>query len=181
MKLYLNTKTGKYYVASWSCKITEGKLNYFEQGKGWQKVSVKFVKEIEVEINKPETYLESWEIYKVYGRNVLKEVIENNAEYWKDNYCLIVSAGEKACKLYDQFQEYFKVNILRFVDFTLLYFGVFSFDIIKFDTYISNQFGYDINKLVSLKEFIRITFGNEQVKCIENLIDFYEYTKPELI
>ncbi len=63
----------------------------------------------------------------------------------------------------------------------MLYFGVFSFDIIKFDTYISNQFGYDINKLVSLKEFIRITFGNEQVKCIENLIDFYEYTKPELI
>ncbi len=177
MKIYYNSKDKIYIPHEWSVEIKNNKLVYFIYGKGYVKTNMKYIQEMEVEINEPGNYVQRWKIYSKYGKQVLKKSLPNNAECWKSSIVTLTTGGEKACKLFDQFKTYFQLNISAFVDWRLAGFGLFSFDIVKFDGYISNKFGYDINKLVSLQEFIRITFGPDQVKCIENLIDFYEYIK----
>jgi hypothetical protein len=177
MKIYYNKKDGIYIPADWNVEIKNDKLVYSIYGKGYVKTSMKFIEELEIDLKPVNNYTEAWIIYSKYGKDVLKKLIPNNAEYWKDSYCFITSAGEKACKLFDQFKEYFEKDISFFIDIKLRCLGYLVFDITEFEKYILNKFEYYNGTIISLKDFIKLTFGQEQVTCIENLIDLSNYIK----
>jgi hypothetical protein len=179
MKIYYNSKDNSYIPDSFGTEIKGKNLMYFIYGKGYVKVNLKYIQELNIDIIEPKTYLESWEIYSKYGKEVLKKVIIQNAECWQDSYCFLVSAGERACKLFDQFNIYFNKDVYNFIDSKLRCLGFISFDIIEFDWYISKQFDYDVNKNISLSDFIKLTFSKDHAECINNLIDIYDYIKLE--
>lgn len=77
---------------------------------------------------------------------------------------------EKYMIKYDrQFHKYFDVHLNKFIELLVLY-GIWDFDISKFDDYMVKKYNYKIKKDGSLKQFLKKKFGQETVNLIQKLI-----------
>ncbi len=81
----------------------------------------------------------------------------------------MIELTEGLSKYDKKFREVFELELVDFLD-SLIFCGIFSFDIIKFDKYMQGR-GYDIRKHGSLKEYISKNYGEKAVKLIEELIN----------
>jgi len=70
-----------------------------------------------------------------------------------------------------EFKGTFGVDLSVFVDKRLIIFGIFGFDIIKFDDYMKLR-GYDIERDGSLNDYVLKRYGKKAVDLVLNLIEY---------
>jgi len=79
---------------------------------------------------------------------------------------------KRRLEIYEKrFRELFNIPMNMFYNGFLIAFGNYSIDIIRLDDYMKRHRGYKEEKHGSLKDFIKLQYGEEASKLIEEVLD----------
>lgn len=112
------------------------------------------------------TWQELKEVINKYGLSVAKSIYDPYDCCFSHKYRLALIKMPSEAEI---FKKCFLKNWEDFLDFKLLVFGLASFDIIQFDQFLHNEFGYTEEKHGSILDFLKKEFPNEfedLEKCI---------------
>ncbi len=131
---------------------------------GWKKADLKdWVGEIIPDLQKPFTDEQFREYAKQYGVIVAQEFLDC-CSYYKPTMASNILNPSKTKKIWEEhhdwFRRTFKCAVWAFAEPLLITLGnIYSFDIIKFERFLTTQFRYNPNSDESMSDFMKRHFG----------------------
>ena len=151
-----------------------GVKKFFAWGEGWKRAKKNEFHEEEIpDLQKPFTEDQFRAYAKQYGIQCAREFL-NCCDYMKPRYAWNIMHPDPHAPTPEEIAEFnriFETNLHQFSCSLAWMFGIWGFDIIRFEQYLAEKFQYDPKADQSIAEFIRLRWGEAAENLVKNLLN----------